>query len=192
MAQNETLIQVPTELSDPLQVRKFLLRLVERLDIILGFRGQDPYITKTELVTSAEVLANLPTTISAINSTTDSVEKDLTTLQSAQENLQDSFDNAQAANFNCVSLPTAYNDFNYTGYFTLKGYGQFTVLGSNIVNPPAGAGIVPATTYTVFVSSYLTIGGGAVQEVFITSPTTKTFHKRAGDTSALALSLGWF
>jgi len=192
MAQNETLIQVPSELTEPLQLRKFLLQLVERLDIILGFRGQDPYITRTDLQSSAEVLANLPAIISEITSAVTEAQKDISGLQSAQENISDSFENAQNLSFTTTPLGVAYNDFNYTGYATLKGYSQFTALGSAITNPPAGAGLVGATSYTFLIHSYINSGGGATTEVYITSATTKTFHKRAGPTSALYFSLGWF
>lgn len=192
MAQNESLIQVPAEFSEPLQLRKFLLQLVERLDIVLGFRGQDPYVTKTDLQSSAEILSNLPSIISTINTDLTEVQKDVTDLQSAQENISDSFENAQNLSFTTTPLGVAYNDFNYTGYATLKGYAQFTALGSAITNPPAGAGLIGATSYTVLIHSYINSGGGATTEVYITSATTKTFHKRAGPTSALYFSLGWF
>ncbi len=192
MAQNETLIQVPAEITEPLQLRKFLLQLVERLDTILGFRGQDPYITQTDLQSSAEVLSSLPAIIKGINTDIDAAQTDITNLQSEQENLADSFENAQITSFTTTAIGVAYNDFNYTGYATLKGYSQFTALGSAIANPPAGAGLVGATSYTVLIHSYLNSGGGATTEVYITSATTKTFHKRAGPTSVLYFSLGWF
>lgn len=192
MAQNETIIQVPAELNEPIQVRKFLLKLVEKLDIVLGFRGQDPYVTATDLKASAEILANLPSIVKSITTDINEAQKDITTLQSEQENLSDSFENEQNLSFTTTPLGVAYNDFNYTGYATLKGYSQFTALGSAITNPPAGASLVGATSYTVLIHSYINSGGGATTEVYITSATTKTFHKRAGPTSALYFSLGWF
>lgn len=192
MAQNETLIQVPAELAEPLQLRKFLLQLIERLDIVLGFRGQDPYLTKTDLQSSAEILSNLPATIANINSSIATAEKNIVYLQSEQENLVSLLENLQSTSFTTATLGAAYNDFNYTGYATLKGYYEFTALGSAITNAPPGAGLVGATSYTVLIHSYLNSGGGAATEVYITSATTKTFHKRAGPTSALYFSLGWF
>lgn len=192
MAQNESLIQVPLELAEPLQLRKFLLQLVERLDVVLGFRGQDSYVTKTELQSSGKVSGDLPAAVKEITTDLATVQKDIVDLQSEQEELADSFNNAQSQNFNTIVLAPAYNDFNYSGYATLKGYYEFTALGSEITNPPAGADIVPATTYTVLIHSYINSGGGATTEAYITSATTKTFHKRAGATSTLYFSLGWF
>ena len=40
---NETIAQVPTDVTDPVILKRFLSRLVERLDITLGFRGDDAY-----------------------------------------------------------------------------------------------------------------------------------------------------
>ncbi len=192
MAQNETIIQVPAELGEPIQLRKFLLKLVENLDIILGFRGQDPYVTSKDLKSSSDVLANLPSTVDTVNADVVQIKKDISTLQSEQEELADSLDSQQNTSFTTTPLGVAYNDFNYPGYATLKGYAQFIALGSAITNPPAGAGLVGATSYTFLIHSYINSGGGAVTEVYITSSTTKTFHRRAGSTSALYFSLGWF
>lgn len=49
MPTNETIIAVPITLDQPGQVRQFLVRLVEKLDIVLGYRGDDPYVTSSQL-----------------------------------------------------------------------------------------------------------------------------------------------
>lgn len=192
MAQNETLIQVPNSLDEPIQLRKFLLQLIEKLDIILGYRGQDPYLKNTDLGTTENTITSLLSSVDAVEADIVEIQKDLDDFSSELDSLSSEFDAAQIAAYTTTALGVAYNDFNYTGYFTLKGFGQFTALGSAITNPPAGAGLVGATSYTVLIFSYINSGGGCVNEVYITSATTKTFHKRAGSTSALVLSLGWF
>lgn len=191
MAQNETLIQVPANLNDSLSLRRFLLQLVEKLDIILGYRGQDPYISKSQGAISAETISSLPTSLSEVSILVSELQTKIKELTSAIEKIEGDNENNEQSSFKTsVISDIAYRDFNYSGYFTLKGFNQITALGSEFTNPPTA--LVGVTTYTVFIFSYLTDGGGVVQEVFITSPTTKTFHKRAGNTSALALSLGWF
>lgn len=50
---NESLIQVPSNVEEPLVLQRFLLRLVEELDIVLGKRAastDDQYVAQKELV----------------------------------------------------------------------------------------------------------------------------------------------
>ncbi len=46
---NQTIIAVPITVETPGQTRQFLVRLVEKLDIILGNRGGDPYVSNSQL-----------------------------------------------------------------------------------------------------------------------------------------------
>lgn len=46
---NESLLQVPASVEDPAVLKRFLDRLVERLDIVLGYRGNDPYAATSDL-----------------------------------------------------------------------------------------------------------------------------------------------
>lgn len=50
---NESIVAVPNDVSDPQVLRRFLLRLIEELDSVLGFRGNDGLVRQSEL-TSAE------------------------------------------------------------------------------------------------------------------------------------------
>lgn len=192
MAGNETLIVVPNALEDTLVLKKFLVRLVEKLDIVLGYRGQDPYITKSSVTSTDNIIAELPANLEEINTTLSTQDESISELEDSLDSLSSSFNTYQQSQNKTKLLGATYYDFNNAAYATLGGLYEFTALGSAIINPPAGAGLVPATTYTVMISSYTTIGGGAVQEAYITSAATKTFHKRAGSTSALLFSLGWF
>jgi hypothetical protein len=54
---NETIIAVPTTVEAPGQTRQFLVRLVEKLDIVLGYRGNDPYVSAADLQSATD--ANL-------------------------------------------------------------------------------------------------------------------------------------
>lgn len=90
-----------------------------------------------------------------------------------------------------VALVAAtYSDFNAAAWATLEGNSQFTELGSNLVNAPFVP--VPATTYTFYIESALTVGGGVVQRVLTEIPgVSLTAHYRTGDTFAVALTNGW-
>ena len=46
---NQTIIAVPITVEQSGQTRQFLVRLVEQLDIVLGFRGGDPYVSLSQL-----------------------------------------------------------------------------------------------------------------------------------------------
>ena len=64
MPTNESIIAVPITVEQKGQVRQFLVRLVEKLDIVLGYRGNDPYVTISQLQSaSSEGLTQLEQTI---------------------------------------------------------------------------------------------------------------------------------
>lgn len=47
---NQTLVQIPLDTTtDPERLRIFLLRLIEKLDVVLGYRGNDGYVSQSEL-----------------------------------------------------------------------------------------------------------------------------------------------
>ncbi len=49
MPANETIIAVPLGVEQTGQTRQFLVRLIEKLDIVLGYRGNDPYVALSQL-----------------------------------------------------------------------------------------------------------------------------------------------
>lgn len=53
---NESLFQVPASVEDPDVLKRFLDRLVERLDIVLGYRGDNPYAATSDLTTAVGAL----------------------------------------------------------------------------------------------------------------------------------------
>src|SRR6188768_961348 len=110
MSQNETLIQVPSTLEEPLALRKFLLQLVEKLDIILGYRGQDPYLKNTDLQLTTETLKALPTDVNNVKTNVTQAQTDITDLKSEVENLTEEFDTLQTTSFTAVNLSASYAD----------------------------------------------------------------------------------
>lgn len=86
--------------------------------------------------------------------------------------------------------PSVYKDFNNAAWGTLKGNGQFTELGSNLVNTPFTP--VGGTQYIFYIESNRTLGGGVVQRLLTEiSGVSLTAHYRTGNTFALAVSNGW-
>lgn len=64
---NETLMSVPNNVTDPQQLRLFLTNLIIRLDIVIGYRGEDGLLQfKDKLTgdTTLEDLAEVSLTIS--------------------------------------------------------------------------------------------------------------------------------
>ena len=53
---NETLAQVPSDVSDPVALKRFLSSLVERLDVVLGYRGDSSYAYDTTVKDQSMVL----------------------------------------------------------------------------------------------------------------------------------------
>ncbi len=63
MPTNESIIAVPISVEEAGQTRQFLVRLVEKLDIILGYRGGDPYVSNSQLQSTEDGLTVLEQTI---------------------------------------------------------------------------------------------------------------------------------
>ena len=70
MPTNETIIAVPITIEERGQLRQFLVRLVEKLDIVLGYRGNDPYVSISDLQSasalSSDELTQLEQTVLTI------------------------------------------------------------------------------------------------------------------------------
>lgn len=57
---NAARIQVPPNLQDPLVLRRFLTALLERIDVVFGYRGDAGYVATNQLnATSDSLLAEL-------------------------------------------------------------------------------------------------------------------------------------
>lgn len=59
MPTNETVIAVPITVEQKGQTRQFLVRLVEKLDIVLGYRGGDPYATTSNLTQLEQIVLSV-------------------------------------------------------------------------------------------------------------------------------------
>lgn len=141
---NETIAQVPTDVTDPVILKRFLSRLVERLDITLGFRGDDAYATSSTVTGLAKSTKN---SVEYLTSTTEATTKSVTELNTSLNTLAETVTThtdqlGQLQQYQVTEL----RDFNVEGW-PLHSY--FTCLGSEVLNSPFT--LVAADTYTFFV-----------------------------------------
>lgn len=66
MQTNESIIAVPITVEQSGQTRQFLVRLVEKLDVVLGRRGGDPYVVTSQLIETVAGLTKLEAAIFGI------------------------------------------------------------------------------------------------------------------------------
>lgn len=143
MARNESIAAVPADVTDPDTLKRFLDRLVERLDIVLGYRGGDPYVTEGDQVqTLAELqqlLLEFKDTSAELGSAIDELKEKLVSAEDKLVELE------KLKAYQATSLL----DFNNASWTTVDVYSSFTALGSQILNPPTP--LVAGFTYKCFV-----------------------------------------
>jgi len=64
---NESLVAIPPDVAEPEVLRRFLLRLVEELDSVLGFRGNDSLVRQSDLSQTSEGLDSARVTLSSLS-----------------------------------------------------------------------------------------------------------------------------
>lgn len=142
---NETLAQVPSDVSDPVALKRFLLSLVERLDIVLGYRGDSSYASDTTVkdlsTTVAENQTSTSESISTIQSSLDTANEDISDHEERLTSVEDQV--GQLQSFKSTDL----RDFNEEGW---PIFSYFTCLGSEALNPPTT--LVAEDTYSFFVT----------------------------------------
>ena len=140
---NETLAQIPSDVSDPVALKRFLSTLVERLDTVLGYRGDTAYASDTnvkDLATStAENFTTANEAISAAQSDIESVTTDVAYQEERLTSAEEQLGQLQAY------TSTELRDFNEEGW---PIYSSFTCLGSEVLNPPGA--LTASDTYSFF------------------------------------------
>lgn len=178
---NETLAQVPSDVSDPVVLKRFLSSLVERLDVVLGYRGDSSYASDT-------TVKDLSTTVSENQaSTTESILTIQSSLDTANEDILDHEERLTSAEDQVGQLQsfksTDLRDFNDEGW---PIFSAFTCLGSEALNPPAA--LTAGNTYSFFV----TVLPSYVQTVIVLDNTgASTQYVRSGLTWSEVATHGW-
>ena len=187
---NQSFVQIPTDLTDEVNLRRLLTRMVEQIDTILGNRAESPFVLESEQADDAQDLLTIAEEVDSLSETVIEQGKDIDSLEDDVDTLQTNFDTVQYT-ITHQALGTVYHDFNDAAWASLQGHGQFNANGSAISNAPYT--LTGASNYNVFAHSITTTGGGIVQRVVIedvTAGSIRIFY-RAGDTFATAQSNGW-
>ena len=140
---NETLAQIPSDVSDPVALKRFLSTLVERLDTVLGYRGDTVYASDTNVKNLATSTAeNFTTANEAISTAQADIESITTDVADHEERLtstEEQLGQLQAY------ISTDLRDFNTDGW---PIYSFFTCVGSEALNPPTT--LVATDTYSFY------------------------------------------
>lgn len=84
MAGNSTFIQLPRDVTNPLELRRFLDKLVEQVDIAFGNRGDNAFATDISLVEIATILNNHETRILSLEDIIPGLVSDVRTLKDGE------------------------------------------------------------------------------------------------------------
>lgn len=112
---NQTIISVPTKFEEFKQVRAFAIKLVEQLDIVLGYRGNDGYQTETDAADTTEL------TLTSIAATAFALEAELDAVVARID--------ATENDINTIQQGTSISDTSYTAPTRSAGYVQAEAQG---------------------------------------------------------------
>ena len=187
---NQTIAAVPVDLADPTVLKRFLIHLIEQLDIVLGYRGTTEYVSTAQLATAELTLVRLADTLALTDTEVEELTASLTALV---ETVTTNSTGIEAINETLTStvLGSTYHDFDDAVYADLSGRAEFNTLGSNLTNAPYAP--VGGETYYNYFNAIVTDNDGVVQELLAYSTTTLAPTKffRIGDTWTEAQTLGW-
>lgn len=178
---NESIAQVPADITNSVALRRFLERLVEKLDVAFGYRGDDGYVSTSALSdatsSAAKSLTALTKDVDSATTSVAEIEKTTTALDARLAVVEE-----QTASTTGYAV-TELRDLNEEGW---PLYSYFTALGSEILNPPSV--LVADDMYTVF----STVLPPYTQEIVILDNTgLSTKYIRAGITWAGVITNGW-
>lgn len=182
MARNESLAAVPSNVSDPTVLKRFLDRLVERLDVVLGYRGGDPYVSAD---TQVQTLSELQDLLSQLKTTNEETSKTIEEFKSKVEEIKQSIEDLNKLK---EYQNTSIRDLNSTAWTSASVYSSFTALGSEIINPPNP--LTGSDTYKCFVE----VRPSFVQRVTIAkvgAVAAITDKVRAGSTWSELIANAW-
>lgn len=178
---NETLAQVPSDVSDPVVLKRFLSSLVERLDIVLGYRGSDSYASST---TVTDLAATTKEGLAAADSSIEELSSSVNTLKETSGKQEETITQVSEQVATLLKYTeTALRDFNADGWPILS---FFTCLGSEALNPPTT--LVSGDSYTFFCTVLPTY----TQTVIMLSPdgSSKQFIRSGLDWTGVVAN-GW-
>lgn len=144
----QTIAQIPVDLTDVTSFKRFLNTLVENLDTVLGFKGATNYVKTSDedfsITDLAGQLRELSTKLDELKKTTEEKNTAVDDVQQATNGLTYVTETQVTG--------SSYYDFNASLWADLRGKLEFTADGASIVNPP----IAVTGTTTVLADSVKT------------------------------------
>lgn len=163
MSGNQTIANLPYDVSDSNSLKRFLRELVDNLDVTLGYKGDNKAVTSKDLSTAGGIGGVLTTTKENTNDIA-AGDKSIKELQDQVEEFQADIEQLQYL-LKAKQLGSEdYVDFNAQAWSLLIGRGQFTANGDDMLNAPITPGV--GVTYKVYVDSTKTQGAVWQQVIF--------------------------
>lgn len=123
---NQTLVSLPPKIDNFDQLKLFLAQLIEKLDIVLGYRGSDKYASVADL--AALNLNELQQQVTDAIAAIETLDGQVVELQAADVALQE-VDAELTGRLDVVQAETAIVDIAYAGVTVAALYSQAQVQG---------------------------------------------------------------
>lgn len=185
MANTQTIAQLPYDLADPDSLKRFLRELVDNLDEVLGYKGDNKYVTDKDFQEQGTSLAEAAKQTEANTEAIDTAEKAVSDHADQLLDVQDQIDKLNTTLTTVIIDSSVYKDFNASAWNDLQGRSEFQALGSDLANPPMT--VLPTSTYNVYVDSTKT-NNSVWQYVCIDSGSLNVFMRIGVNSSWVKLS----
>lgn len=162
MSGNQTIANLPYDVSDSTSLKRFLRELVDNLDVTLGYKGDNKAVTSKDLSTAGGIGGVLESTAENTKDITAS-SKSITEIETTLSDFQADIDELQFM-LKARQLGSDYVDFNSQAWSSLTGRSQFTANGEDLLNAPITP--VIGTSYNVYIDSTKTQGAVWQQVIF--------------------------
>lgn len=151
MANTQTIAQLPYDLADPDSLKRFLRELVDNLDEVLGYKGDNKYVTDKDFQEQGTSLSEATEQTKNNTEALDGVEKTISDHSDQLVDMQEEVDKLNTTITTAIIDSAVYKDFNASAWNTLQGRSEFQALGSDLVNPPMT--VLPLNTYNIYIDS---------------------------------------
>ncbi len=184
---NSTLVALPTGITSFDEIQRVLARVIEELDVLLGNRGTDPALRASELTSASSTLkqltADLDTLATEAKALEQSIERALLSLSRESNQiaeLQTQIDDLSSAlttlegYWTSTALSADYYDFDFIGWDSLTGNGEFNALGSDLTNAPFTPN--PLLSYSIYVYALPSVAGEAILRMIVLEDGVNTYN----------------
>ncbi len=184
---NSTLVALPIGITSFDEIQRVLARVIEELDVLLGNRGTDPALRASELTSASSTLnqltADLATLAIEAKALEQSIERALLSLsresnqiaelQTQIDDLSSALDTVEGY-WTSTALSVDYYDFDFIGWDSLTGNGEFIALGSDLANAPFTPN--PLLNYSIYVYALPSVAGEAILRMIVLEDGVNTYN----------------